>query len=105
MTVSPGNRENLVLMLSFSWAAIHIRRFYPQMARLSKEFVPLVETGFYIHNFKGLGGGALFRAFPGPWQVLLRLSDGMRVVHTQEERPSLKEVALEILPTAVRALR
>lgn len=79
--------------------------FYPQMARLTKEFIPLVETAYYIHNFKGVGGGALFRVYPGPWQVLLRLTTGLKVVHTQQERPSLKEVALEILPAAVRRLQ
>ncbi|KAH7621997.1 hypothetical protein Ndes2526B_g02822 [Nannochloris sp. 'desiccata'] len=79
--------------------------FYPKMAKLSKEFIPDVEAAYYLHNFKGAGGGALFRAYPGPWQVLLRLQEGMRVVHTQEERPSLKQVALEFLPAAVRKLR
>ena len=42
--------------------------------------------------------GALFRAYPGPWQVLRRDREGLRVVHTQDTMPSLKEVALEILP-------
>jgi len=79
--------------------------FYPAMARLSKEFVPLIETAFYIHNFKGSGGGALFRVYPEPWQVLLRLNERMLLVHTQEERPSLREVALDILPGAVRKLQ
>lgn len=79
--------------------------FYPEMARLTRDFIPLVEAAYYIHNFKGAGGGALFRVYPGPWQVLLRLQEGMMVVHTQEERPSLKEVALEILPAAVRKLQ
>lgn len=81
------------------------KSFYPKMAKLSREFIPNVEAAYYLHNFKGAGGGALFRAYPGPWQVLLRLQEGMTVVHTQEERPSLKEVALEILPAAVRKHR
>ena len=76
--------------------------FYPQIARLTRDLLPLIESSFYIHNFKGAGGGAVFRCYPGPWQVLLRMQDGMMVVHTQEERPTLKEVALEILPRAVR---
>lgn len=79
--------------------------FYPKMAKLSKEFIPKVEAAYYLHNFKGAGGGALFRAYPGPWQVLLRLQEGMMVVHTQEERPSLRQVALELLPAAVTKLR
>jgi hypothetical protein len=75
------------------------------MAKLSKEFIPNVEAAYYLHNFKGAGGGALFRAYPGPWQVLLRLQEGMTVVHTQVERPSLREVALDLLPAAVRKIR
>ena len=79
--------------------------FYPKMAKLSKEFIPNVEAAYYLHNFKGAGGGAVFRAYPGPWQVLLRLQEGMTVVHTQVERPSLREVALDLLPAAVRKIR
>lgn len=37
--------------------------------------------------------GALFRVYPGPWQVLRRDRNGLRVVHTQETMPSLKEVS------------
>jgi len=43
----------------------------------------------------------LFRAYPGPWQVLRRNPldpEETVVVWTGEERPTLKEVALEILP-------
>lgn len=79
--------------------------FYPQMAKLSKEFIPLVESAFYLHNFKGTGGGALFRVYPGPWQVLLRTDSGMKVVHTQHNRPTLRQVALDILPACLRASR
>lgn len=79
---------------------------YPQMARLRKDMMPLVTPVYYIHNFKGSGGGVLFRSYPGPWQVLLRLSkDDVVVVHTQEEQPTLKEVALQILPKAASEYR
>lgn len=50
-----------------------------------------------------LGAGALFRAYPGPWQVLRRNpvnEDDMRVVWTGDKRPTLKQVALEILPNS-----
>jgi len=77
--------------------------FYPEMARLSKEMIPAIETVYYVHNFKGVGSGVLFRAYPGPWEVYLRLSDGtMVLVHEQEDRPTLKEVSLEILPRSIR---
>eukprot|EP00890_Picochlorum_soloecismus_P004014 jgi/Picsp_1/4613/NSC_01983-R1_af385707_1 at5g48790 k24g6_12 len=77
--------------------------FYPNMARLSRDMIPHVESVYYIHNFKGSQGGILFRAYPGPWQVLLRLQDGgTKVVHVQDDRPTLKSVALDILPNAAR---
>lgn len=80
--------------------------FYPEMSRLSRDMIPLVESAFYIHNFKGAGGGVLFRAYPGPWQVLLRIGkEDVVLVHTQDERPSLKEVALDVLPKAASEYR
>ena len=45
--------------------------------------------------------GVLFRAYPGPWQVLRGSPlepQSLQVIHTQESMPTLKEVALEILP-------
>jgi hypothetical protein len=81
--------------------------FYPKIGKLAKNFIPLFETAYYIHNFKGAGGGILFRSYPGDWQVLVRGSSSNRdtteVVHTQATMPSLKEVALDILPKAQRA--
>lgn len=79
--------------------------FYPKMAQLTKDFLPWIESAFYIHNFKGRFGGALFRAYPGPWQVFARTRDAMYLIHTQQERPSLKEVALEILPRGYSELQ
>jgi hypothetical protein len=76
--------------------------FYPKMAKISRELIPQMEAAFYVHNFKGQGAAALFRVYPGPWQVLVRTHDGMRVVHTQEQRLSLREVALDILPRVIR---
>eukprot|EP00963_Diacronema_lutheri_P013698 scaffold2682_cov344-Pavlova_lutheri.AAC.10 len=68
---------------------------------LRETFVPKFQTVYYIHNFKGSKPAVLFRAYPGPWQVLRRHSDGtMELVHEQDSMPSLKEVALEILPRA-----
>jgi hypothetical protein len=45
--------------------------------------------------------GTLFRAYPGPWQVLRGTPldpSSFRVIHTQDEMPTLKQVALDILP-------
>jgi hypothetical protein len=68
--------------------------------------IPRVESAFYIHNFKGAGGGVLFRAYPGPWQVLLRIGkEDVVLVHTQDDRPSLKDVALDMLPKAASEYR
>ncbi|CAH1451796.1 unnamed protein product [Lactuca virosa] len=74
--------------------------FYPKLAQLSKTLFPVMETVYYIHNFKGRNGGALFRCYPGPWKVLRRLGSRYVCVHQQEEMPTLKEVALDILPSA-----
>lgn len=51
----------------------------------------------YVHT------GTLFRAYPGPWQVLRSNPldpEDSRCVWVGEQRPSLKEVAMEILPNA-----
>uniref|UniRef100_A0A7S0MRW1 DUF1995 domain-containing protein n=1 Tax=Pyramimonas obovata TaxID=1411642 RepID=A0A7S0MRW1_9CHLO len=76
--------------------------FYPKIGKLAETFIPKFEQAYYIHNFKGSRGGILFRAYPGPWQVLKRTNeDGDTVcIHTQDTMPTLKEVALEILPRA-----
>ncbi|XP_047080922.1 protein LPA3-like [Lolium rigidum] len=74
--------------------------FYPKLAELSKTFLPKLETVYYIHNFKGSKGGALFRCYPGPWKVLRKVGGSFICLHEQEEMPSLKEVALDILPSA-----
>eukprot|EP00250_Pteridium_aquilinum_P011217 c19915_g1_i1 orf=140-1084(-) len=74
--------------------------FYPKLGALSKSFLPKFETVYYIHNFKGSRGGTLFRAYPGPWQVLRKGNNGLFCIHEQETMPSLKEVALDILMRA-----
>ncbi|KAL2348837.1 hypothetical protein Fmac_002837 [Flemingia macrophylla] len=75
--------------------------FYPKLAALTKTFLPIMETVYYIHNFKGRNGGTLFRCYPGPWKVLRRVGNSRYVcLHQQNSMPSLKEVALEILPSA-----
>ncbi|KMZ76217.1 hypothetical protein ZOSMA_105G00470 [Zostera marina] len=73
--------------------------FYPKLATLLKTFFPKMETAYYIHNFKGRNGGALFRSYPGPWKVLRKTKGKYICVHRQEEMPTLKEVALNILPS------
>ncbi len=45
------------------------RLVYRKLAKLADDFIPLFESTFYIHNFKGTRSGALFRVYPGPWQV------------------------------------
>uniref|UniRef100_A0A7N0UX20 DUF1995 domain-containing protein n=1 Tax=Kalanchoe fedtschenkoi TaxID=63787 RepID=A0A7N0UX20_KALFE len=71
--------------------------FYPKLAALTRTLFPKMETVYYIHNFKGARGGTLF-SYPGPWKVLRRVRSGYVCVHQQELMPSLKEVALDILP-------
>jgi len=45
------------------------RLVYRKLAKLADDFIPLFESTLYIHNFKGARSGALFRVYPGPWQV------------------------------------
>ncbi|XP_073134097.1 protein LPA3 isoform X1 [Henckelia pumila] len=74
--------------------------FYPKLAALTQTLLPKMETVYYIHNFKGRNGGVLFRCYPGPWTVLRKVRNNYVCVHQQQEMPSLKQVALEILPSA-----
>ncbi|KAF9685595.1 hypothetical protein SADUNF_Sadunf03G0071000 [Salix dunnii] len=46
----------------------------------------------------GRSGGTLFRCYPGPWKVLRKVRNAYICLHQQEAMPSLKEVALDILP-------
>lgn len=73
--------------------------FYPKVAAAGDRILPRLTTAFYVHNFKGSAGGTLFRCFPGPWQVLDARG---RVVAVCEARPTLKTVALDVLPAAAR---
>ena len=67
------------------------RLVYRKLAKLADDFIPLFESTFYVHNFKGARSGALFRVYPGPWQVgclgvvnalLLGCSGRLQKVHT-----------------------
>lgn len=40
------------------------------------------------------------RCYPGPWKVLRRVGNRYMTLHQQEAMPSLKEVALNILPSS-----
>ncbi|KAL0371949.1 UNVERIFIED_CONTAM: hypothetical protein Scaly_0876500 [Sesamum calycinum] len=73
--------------------------FYPKLGALSQTLLPKMETVYYIHNFKGRNAGVLFRCYPGPWKVLRKVRNKYYSVHEQEDMPSLKQVALDILPS------
>jgi hypothetical protein len=73
--------------------------FYPKLAKVGEHFVPDVEAAFYVHTFKGAKPATLYRCYPGPWQVLRRHGNGdMKVLLEVQQRPSLREVAMELLP-------
>lgn len=74
--------------------------FYPKIGQIAKTFIPNFETAYYIKNFKGSTGGAIFRAYPGPYQIYSRTRAGFHLVETRNEMPSLREVALQVLPRA-----
>lgn len=42
----------------------------------------------------------VYRCYPGPWRVLRKVRSSYICLHEQESMPSLKEVALDILPSA-----
>jgi hypothetical protein len=79
--------------------------YYPPFWN-AKEMAPLrdfareFEGVYWISNFKGSNPAVLFRAYPGPWQVLRRrrADDSYEVVYTCDEFPGVQKVALEILP-------
>jgi len=72
-------------------------------ARLKAEFLPQVETAYYLHLFKGSTPGALVRAYPGPWRALRPMEGGgFECVREFEERPELRSVALEYFCGALR---
>ncbi len=52
-----------------------------------------------------LAAATLFRCYPGPWQLLRRNpldEQDLAVLWSSQQQPSLKEVALEILPAVWR---
>mmetsp|Transcript_11192 Transcript_11192/g.28701 ORF Transcript_11192/g.28701 Transcript_11192/m.28701 type:complete len:117 (+) Transcript_11192:378-728(+) len=65
-----------------------------------KGIVPQFMQAYYIHNFKGSKPAALFRAYPGPWQLYRRdvRSGDMTLIYEQEDFISLSEAALTLLP-------
>lgn len=66
------------------------------MKKLKEQFIPQFDAAFYIHTFKGQSPGVLYRAYPGPWKVLLAMADGgFKCVKEYEDRPALQEVAKE----------
>lgn len=73
---------------------------YPKLSRVGREFVPQVEAAFYLHNFKGSRPAALCRTYPGPWQLWRKggAAGEELLVQEFEERPSLREISLNILP-------
>ncbi|PSC68442.1 LOW PSII ACCUMULATION chloroplastic [Micractinium conductrix] len=79
--------------------------FYPKIGQLAKNFTPKFTTAYYVKNFKGATGGAIFRCYPGPFQIYSRTARGFHLVEEREEMPSLREVSLDVLPRAASAAR
>ncbi len=71
-----------------------------------RAFAPRFTQVYFLHNFKGQVPGILFRAYPGPYQVLLRGAGGeFLCVHTCDTFPGLRAVATDIIPAALAAAR
>lgn len=81
--------------------------FYRRLHKVNQSGGILASEGsdatFYLKNFKSVSNPAiLYRCWPGPWQVLRRRQrgDGSEFtvcVWSSDERPSLREVSLEIM--------
>mmetsp|Transcript_19053 Transcript_19053/g.26605 ORF Transcript_19053/g.26605 Transcript_19053/m.26605 type:complete len:344 (+) Transcript_19053:8-1039(+) len=74
--------------------------FYPRLTSAMKGFLEYFDQALYLHNFKGSGGGALYRNYPGEFEIYRRdgLGTSVKQVYSQSTMPTLKEVSLEILP-------
>ena len=69
-------------------------------------FAPRFTQVYFLHNFKGSTPAVLLRAYPGPFQVLLRRADGgFDCVHETDTFPGLRAVATDIIPRALAAAR
>mmetsp|Transcript_7709 Transcript_7709/g.21928 ORF Transcript_7709/g.21928 Transcript_7709/m.21928 type:complete len:439 (+) Transcript_7709:352-1668(+) len=73
-----------------------------RMKKLKNDFIPRFEAAYYVHVFKNREPGLLFRAYPGPWQVLMmQRGGGYKCVAEFEERPTLSEIAREYFSGAL----
>ncbi|KAJ6388970.1 hypothetical protein OIU77_027344 [Salix suchowensis] len=60
--------------------------FYPKLASLLKTLFPMMETVYYIHNFKGRSGGTLFRCYPGSCPGYSAVSLRIRFIRPRKSR-------------------
>jgi len=87
--------------------------FFRELATLNREWLPQMETVYSVRNFRGSRPAALVRSYPGPWTLYRREEGGGEgggdgrggggaavAVWSSARRPSLKEVALELLPAS-----
>lgn len=44
--------------------------FFPKLAEARRRIMPQVTSAYYLKVFRGPPAGALYRKYPGPWQVL-----------------------------------
>jgi hypothetical protein len=91
--------------------------FFRELARINEEWLPKMQTVYSVRNFRGSRPAALVRCYPNAWTLYRRDPYGEALegeeddasvavpVWSGERRPSLKEVALEILPGSDAALR
>jgi len=77
--------------------------FYPKVAKMSEEWIPAFTPAYIYRNVKGSRGGCLLYVAGDLWRVFARPMPGcdpseMVQVWEGETRPTLKEVALDLLP-------
>lgn len=89
--------------------------FFRELAKIATEWLPQMETVYSVRNFRGSRPAALVRSYPGQWTLYRRdplAEEGDEdsastavAVWSSSRRPSLKEVAMELLPKSDAAFK
>mmetsp|Transcript_26227 Transcript_26227/g.62375 ORF Transcript_26227/g.62375 Transcript_26227/m.62375 type:complete len:312 (-) Transcript_26227:102-1037(-) len=60
--------------------------FFPKLAEARKRMMPQVHSAYYFRVFRGPPVGALYKKYPGPWQVLKAVEGGFEVLWEGEQQ-------------------
>jgi hypothetical protein len=115
----PGNEGRAMIVFNGELEKLrngyYPRLLYRELAAIGSEWLPQMETVYSVRNFRGSRPGALVRSYPGLWTLYRRdpLADeddedsaaSAVAVWSSARRPSLKEVAMELLPNSDKAYK